>query len=127
MTLLILKKKVKIIFYIYFILFYTYIENKNLEQPDLSYLQIFKRPSFRDMKMNKKDIQIINNKREKEKSEDKLFQFDNIEPKIKQYARRKSSTASSLNTEYDYPVNIFKKIFFHGLAKFSKTQIPILN
>ena len=120
MTLLILKKKVKIIFYIYFILFYTYIENKNLEQPDLSYLQIFKRPSFRDMKMNKKDIQIINNKREKEKSEDKLFQFDNIEPKIKQYARRKSSTASSLNTEYDYPVNIFKKIFFSWTRKVLK-------
>ena len=120
MTLLILKKKVKIIFYIYFILFYTYIENKNLEQPDLSYLQIFKRPSFRDMKMNKKDIQIINNKREKENSEDKLFQFDNIEPKIKQYARRKSSTASSLNTEYDYPVNIFKKIFFSWTRKVLK-------
>ena len=59
--------------------------------------------------MNKKDSFLIN---KKEKNDSKLYQSENIEFKKKQNSRRKSSTASSLNKEYDYPVNIFKKIFF---------------
>ena len=68
--------------------------------------------------MNKKDAQLLN---KKEKESEKLFQFDKIEPKIKQYARRKSSAGSSINPEYDYPVNIFKKIFFSWTRKILKT------
>ena len=69
--------------------------------------------------MNKKDAQLLN-KKEKEKEDDKLFQFDKIEPKIKKYARHKSSTTSLIDPEYDYPVNILKKIFFSWTRKILK-------
>ena len=74
------------------------------------------------MKINKKDAVIINQKeKEIRKNDEHLFQFDKIEPEIKQYARRKSSTSSKLNTEYDYPVNIFKKFFFFMDQKSAKS------
>ena len=80
-------------------------------------MQIFKRPSFRDLIINRKDSSLLN---KKDKNEDKLFQLGNNESKTKQHFHRKSSTSSSLNKEYDYPVNIFKKIFFSWTRKILK-------
>ena len=95
----------------------TNIENKNLGQADLSYLQIFKRPSFQDFRTGRKDSLSLN---KNEKNNNKVYQIENKETKIKQNTKIRSTASSSLNTEYDYPVNIFKKIFFSWTKKVLK-------
>ena len=72
------------------------------------------------MKLSKKDsVSITQKQKDKRKNDKHLIQYDKIEPETKQNAR-KSSTLSQSNTEYDYPVNIFKKIFFSWTIKVLK-------
>ena len=72
------------------------------------------------MKFSKKDSININQKQKEKRRNDKhLIQYGKIEPETKQNVR-KSSTLSQSNTEYDYPVNIFKKIFFSWTRKVLK-------
>ena len=73
------------------------------------------------MKLGRKDSVSINQKqKEKRKNDKHLIKYDKIEPEKKQNAR-KSSTLSQSNIEYDYPVNIFKQIFFSWTKKVLKT------
>ena len=72
------------------------------------------------MKLSKKDSVSINQKQKDKRKNDKhLIQYDKLESETKQNVR-KSSTLSQSNTEYDYPVNIFKKIFFSWTRKVLK-------
>ena len=68
--------------------------------------------------MNSKDSF---NSNKKDKKEDKVYQYDYFESKMKKKKTRKSSTSSiSKKEEYDYPVNIFSQIFFTWTRKVLK-------
>ena len=54
--------------------------------------------------------------RKQAKDDLKLLQYDYIEPKIGEYIKNKNQNKK----EYDYPVNIFKKIFFTWTRKVLK-------
>ena len=94
------------------------IDNKNTEESDLSYLEIFQRPSFRDQQKNAINKEITKHivKKEKVREEQKLLEYDYIEPKIEEYIRNKNK----IKNNYDYPVNLFKKIFFTWTRKVLK-------
>jgi len=62
--------------------------------------------------MTKSDSKDINAKEKKE--DPKIFQFDYIDPKIGQHVKQKDKV------DYDYPVNIFKKVFFTWTRKVLK-------
>ena len=74
-----------------------------------------KRPSFHDIKLNKTETPLLN---KKEKIVEKIFKSDNIEQKNKYNDKIKSQ--NSLKEVYDYPVNIFKQIFFTWTKKVLK-------
>ena len=88
------------------------------KEPDLTYLQIFTRPSFRDQRK-------ITDDEEKEKL---LYSKDNETNNSKSFAvniKNKNNNnclkeSSSYNKIYDYPVNIFKKVFFLWSGKVLK-------
>ena len=84
----------------------------------MSYLEIFQRPSFRDQQKNEINKEMTKHivKKEKVKDEQKLLEYDYIEPKIEEYIRNKNKTKNN----YDYPVNLFKKIFFTWTRKVLK-------
>ena len=62
--------------------------------------------------MAKNDSKVSNAKEQKE--DPKIFQFDYIDPKIGQHIKQKDKG------DYDYPVNIFKKVFFTWTRKVLK-------
>ena len=109
MVLLIIKMKV--IFFNLFIIFLI-IESKITKEPDLSYLQIFRRPSFRDIKnniANDETSKLLNIK--KNVYDDKKSLYININnTNNNEYIKNNKSI--KFNKDYDYPVNIFKKAFF---------------
>ena len=57
-------------------------------------------------------------KKGKIKDEEKLLEYDYIEPKIEEYIKNKNKDKN--RNDYDYPVNIFKKIFFTWTRKVLK-------
>ena len=92
------------------------IDNKNNELLDLTYLQILKRPSFNDMKLNRIETPLLS-KKDKSSSE-KISKSDSIDQKSKSLEKIKSQ--KSIKEVYDYPVNIFKQIFFTWTKKVLK-------
>ena len=109
MVLLVKKRKVNYIFYYILIIFHK-IDITITKEPDLTYLQIFRRPSFRDHK------KMIDNE-----ESIKLNKNDGNEKYIKKTiglninsSNVNNSTNNKMfnNIKYDYPVNIFKKMFF---------------
>ena len=101
-------------------IFKLFIDYKNTEESDLSYLDIFQRPSFREQQKNfeNKDISNNINKKVKGKDENELLEYDYIEPKIEQYIKNPKHNKN----DYDYPVNIFKRIFFIWAFKVLKAS-----
>ena len=101
-------------------IFKLFIDYKNTEESDLSYLDILQRPSFREQQKNfeNKDISKNLGKNPKGKDENKLLEYDYIEPKIEQYIKNPKQNKN----DYDYPVNIFKKIFYIWALKALKAS-----
>ena len=62
--------------------------------------------------MAKNDSKVLNVKEQKE--DPKIFQYDYIDPKIGQHVKQKDKG------DYDFPVNIFKKVFFTWTRKVLK-------
>ena len=80
------------------------------KEPDLTYLQIFTRPSFRDQRKmidNEESTKLLYTK-EKEKNNCKCISINNNNQINNNYINNKPTYYK----KYDYPVNIFKKIFF---------------
>ena len=91
-------------------MFIIIIEVEIPKEPDLSYLQIFTRPSFRDQKniIDIEETAKLLNIEENEKNGKKSIDI-NIHNKN---GNNFEKTKTIYNKNYDYPVNIFKKMFF---------------
>ena len=80
------------------------------KEPDLTYLQIFTRPSFRDQRKmidNEESTKFLSTK-ENEKNNCKSISINNNN----QINNNNINNKTTYYKKYDYPVNIFKKIFF---------------